>query len=116
MRMIFAFKECGSQSKKRIFSFKEIIRWIGARQTREVRINGEPYALNGRPYTTSDDGRCTRFNLFNEWVTKLPEDARVLYGPNIGISPTVIDRNDEAVSRIERIEVTFRYYPKTDGK
>ena len=34
MRMIFAFKECGSQSKKRIFSFKEIIRWIGARQTR----------------------------------------------------------------------------------
>ena len=82
----------------------------------EVRINGEPYALNGRPYTTSDDGRCTRFNLFNEWVKELPEDARVLYGPNIGISPTVIDRNDEAVSRIERIEVTFRYYPKTDGK
>ena len=34
MRMIFAFKECGIQLKKRIFSFKEIIRWIGARQTR----------------------------------------------------------------------------------
>ena len=78
----------------------------------EVKINGEPYKLSGRPYTTSDDGLCTRVNLYNEWVTALPEDARVLYGPNIGISPTVINRNDEAISHIEQIEITFVYEPK----
>ncbi len=79
----------------------------------EMKINGEPYKLSGRPYTTSDDGKCTRVNLFNEWVTQLPGDARTLYGPvSIGASPTVINRNDEVISHIETIEVTFVYGPK----
>jgi hypothetical protein len=38
--------------------------------------------------------------------------ARVLYGPNIGISATVLNRNDEIIGRIETIEVTFIYGPK----
>ena len=79
---------------------------------KEVLINGEPYALTARPYTTSDDGKCTRFNIFNEWVTSLPEDARVLYGPNIGISPVTIDRNDSCFAQVESIEITFVYGPK----
>ena len=79
---------------------------------RELKINGEPYTLKGRPYTTSDNGVCTRVNLFNEWVTALPADARVLYGPNISISPTVFNRNDEVFSHVETIEVTFVYGPK----
>ena len=78
----------------------------------EVLINGEPYKLSGRPYTTSDDGKCTRVNLFNEWVTALPADARVLYGPPISISPTVLNRNDDVISHIETISVTFLYEKK----
>ena len=78
----------------------------------EVKINGEPYHLAGRPYTTSDDGRCTRVNLYNEWVTKFPDDARCLYGPTMNISAVVLDRSDEIFSHIETIEVTFVYGPK----
>ena len=68
--------------------------------------------MSGRPYTTSDDGKCTRVNLFNEWVTAIPADARVLYGPPIGASATVINRNDEIISHIETISVTFLYEQK----
>ncbi|MBQ3669703.1 MAG: cellulase family glycosylhydrolase, partial [Clostridia bacterium] len=78
----------------------------------EMKINGQPYTMKGRPYTTSDDGKCTRVNIYNEWVTKLPEDARVLYGPNISISATPIDRNDPVFSEIRTIEITFVYGPK----
>ena len=77
-----------------------------------LKINGEEYHMSGRPYTTSDDGKCTRVNLFNEWVTSFPGDARVLYGPNIGISATVLNRNDEVIGRVETIEITFLYGPK----
>ena len=80
----------------------------------EIRINGEPYKMAGRPYTCSDDGRCTRVNLFNEWVQNPMgvAGARVLYGPNIGISATVLNRADAVMSHIESIEVTFIYGPK----
>ena len=78
----------------------------------EVKINGEAYKLSGRPYTTSDDGKCTRVNLVNEWVTAVPGDARVLYGPLISVSPTVLNRNDDVISHIETISVTFVYEQK----
>ena len=76
-------------------------------------FDGEKYALKGRPYTTSDDGHCTRANLFNEWVTKVPRDkARVLYGDLTGVSPTLINRNDPVISHIESIYITFVYAPR----
>ena len=79
----------------------------------ECLINGEKYTLKGRPYTTSDDGHCTRANLFNEWVTKIPRDkARVLYGDLTGISATLINRNDPVISHIESIYITFVYAPR----
>ena len=78
----------------------------------ECLINGEPYTFKGRPYTTSDDGVCTRVNLFNEWVTAVPDTARVLYGHPIGVSAQPLDRNDPALSRIETLTVTFRYAPR----
>lgn len=78
----------------------------------ECLINGEPYTLKGRPYTTSDNGICTRVNLFNEWVTKVPDTARVLYGPPVGASAQILNRNDPALSQIETISITFKYAPK----
>ena len=79
---------------------------------KSLRINGEEYTLKARPYTTSDDGVGSRVNIFNEWVTAIPADARALYGPNIGISPVIIDRSDEIFSHIRTIEISFTYAEK----
>ena len=71
----------------------------------EVRINGEPAELAGTPYTTSDDGRCTRVNLYNNWVGKAPGDARVAGGDISGATPVPL--KDYINTRIRTIEVTF---------
>ena len=80
----------------------------------EVVINGEPVKLKGRNYTCSDDGKCTRSNLYNEWVDMKTarSGARVLAGDLTGISATVLDRNLEAMQKIRTIEITFRYEPR----
>ncbi len=78
----------------------------------ECRINGEKVRLLGRNYTCSDDGKCTRTNLFNEWVDMKSLDKskiRILYGDFTGISATPLNRSDPAMSHIETIVVTFTY-------
>ena len=77
----------------------------------ELKINGEPVKLKGRNYTCSDDGKCTRTNLFNEWVDmkSARSGARVLFGDLTGISATVLDRELPAMQKISTLEVTFRY-------
>ncbi len=80
----------------------------------EVIINGEPVKLKGRNYTCSDDGKCTRSNLYNEWVDMKTarSGARVLVGDLTGISATILDRGLEAMQKIRTIEITFRYEPR----
>ncbi len=78
---------------------------------KEVRINGEVYRLKGRAYTTSDDGVCTRVNLYNEWVTSVPKTARLPGGNLAGATPTPINRNDEVIAEIKTIEIDFEYVP-----
>ena len=81
----------------------------------EVRINGEKVKLKGRNYTCSDDGKCTRTNLFNEWVDMkkvTKADARVLYGDLTGISATPLNRDLECMGHIETMEVTFTFAPR----
>lgn len=80
----------------------------------ELKINGEPVTLKGRNYTCADDGKCTRTNLYNEWVDMKTArtGARVLFGDLTGISATLLDRSLPAMSRIETLEVTFRYEPR----
>ncbi len=76
----------------------------------ECKINGEVYRFKGRPYTTSDNGICTRVNLYNSWVTKVPrESARVRYGDLTGTTPTPIDLNSAGMDQIKTIEITFWY-------
>jgi endoglucanase len=76
---------------------------------KEVDINGEPYTLDGRAYTTSDDGKCTRVNLYNGWVTAVPDDARLVGGTTVGANPCVLD--PEKLGNITTISVTFDYKP-----
>jgi len=80
----------------------------------EVKINGETVKLKGRNYTCSDDGICTRSNLYNEWVDmkNARSGARVMIGDLTGISATVLDRELEAMQKIRTLEITFQYGPK----
>ena len=78
---------------------------------KEVLINGEIYRLKGRAYTTSDDGVCTRVNLYNEWVTSVPKTARLPGGNLAGATPTPINRNDAVIAEIKTIEIDFEYVP-----
>lgn len=80
---------------------------------KEVLINGEHYKLHGRNYTSSDDGLCTRSNLYNEWVPAIPDDARTVGGGTQGCSPTVFHQDD--LGEIKTLEITFDYMPGEEG-
>ncbi len=70
----------------------------------EIKINGEPIEMIADGYTSSDDSKCTRVNLYNQWVSAPPEDAR---GAEEDSSATIIDIPDSF--EISDIEITFTY-------
>lgn len=78
-------------------------------EIKEVLINGEEYKLTGRPYTTSDDTKCTRVNLYNEWVSAIPDSARTAAGNAMYVSACVLDA--ATLGNVETIQVTFDYVP-----
>ncbi len=45
-----------------------------------VEIDGNPVEASGTAYTNSDDGKCTRVNLYNAWVSSVPDGARTVDG------------------------------------
>ena len=61
---------------------------------KEIEVNGTPYELTGTPYTTSDNGICTRLNLYNEWVTDIPDTARIMGGNAADAAATVVDNEE----------------------
>ena len=73
----------------------------------EILINGEPYEPAAREYTASDDKKCTRVNLFNGWVSSLPDDARTPDGNLDGCSAQImpLDKN----VKIETLTINFTY-------
>jgi endoglucanase len=77
---------------------------------KELLINGKPYALKGVPYTTADDKKCTRVNLYNGWVTEVPAEARSVVGNKSLLSPKLIDV--ASLGEVKSISVTFDYGPK----
>ncbi|MBQ8979017.1 MAG: glycoside hydrolase family 5 protein, partial [Oscillospiraceae bacterium] len=72
---------------------------------KSVKINGEDVQLEGKPYTSSDDSKCTRVNLFNQWVSKVPDTARTADGSSEGITATPLQVSDKRT--IKTIEITF---------
>ena len=70
-------------------------------------INGEPYELAGKEYTSSDDGICTRVNLYNAWVTKVPDEARTPDGSTEGCSAQIMPLGKK--DRVDNITITFTY-------
>ena len=73
-----------------------------------VEINGEPYQLIAKPYTASDDGKTTRVNLYNDWVTAIPDDIRTVGGSDV-VSPSPVD--PDALGQVKTISVTFDFQP-----
>jgi len=77
----------------------------------DVRINGESVAFT-KGYTSSDDGIETRMNIFNEWVSDLPADARSFDGNLEGASPRIIEK--DAFAEVVTFEIDFTLVPKSD--
>ncbi|MGN0650781.1 MAG: glycoside hydrolase family 5 protein [Oscillospiraceae bacterium] len=73
----------------------------------ELLINGEKYELAGKEYTSSDDGKCTRVNLYNAWVTKVPDDARTPDGDSTGCSAQIMPLGKK--DRVDNLTITFTY-------
>ena len=74
-------------------------------------INGQPAQLNGLPYTASDDGQCTRVNLYNVWISAVPGNARMARGDILQATAMPLDLTAQICPRIESIAVTFTYGP-----
>lgn len=77
---------------------------------KEILINGEPYDMLGKAYTTSDDGVCTRVNIYNGWVTGTPSGGRTPDGSLMGATAQLLDPT--TLGNIETITVTFTYIKK----
>jgi endoglucanase len=70
-----------------------------------ITVDGKELELIADPYTSSDDGHCTRVNLLNEWVPTPPDDARTVDGDTSNISAVIIDKNE--LVGIKNITVNF---------
>jgi endoglucanase len=77
---------------------------------KEIAIDGKMTMLTGKPYTSSDDGKCTRVNLYNGWVTSIPSSARTIDGDKTGINAVIINRDDW--KKITKLSITFYYGPQ----
>ena len=76
-----------------------------------IRVNGEAIEF-GKGYTSSDDGVTTRMNVYNEWVSALPEDARSYDGDLTDCNWIIVDK--EAFATVNSVEIDFSLLPVTD--
>lgn len=74
---------------------------------KEIKVNDEVCQLSGKPYTTSDNQICTRINLYNEWVTKVPETARTMDGSLNYATASILDNT--TLGQMKTISITFDY-------
>ena len=70
----------------------------------EVKVNGEAIDV-AKTYTSSDDGKELRSNLYNEWVTELPVDAKTADGDLTDATPKAV--SVDAFASVETVEVSF---------
>ncbi len=81
----------------------------------DIKINGASIDFKKNYFTTSDDGDCTRVNLFNEWVPasgiKNIKAARKADGNLADATACPLNRDSSVLSKIEKYEVTFTYGP-----
>lgn len=101
-----AFLAIGIQDAEKIFPGYTI-------ELKSVKVNGEKYEVTGKGYTSSDDGVTTRMNLYNEWVSAVPADARSFDGNIDEVSPTIVSKD---LTGVNKIEVTYVFAPDASSK
>ena len=74
---------------------------------KSFKINGEEKELDGKGYTCSDDGKCTRMNLYNQWVSKVPDEPRMTDGTANEASAQIWKAGKNEM--INTIEITFAF-------
>ena len=75
----------------------------------KVLINGNEYELATDTYTASDDGLCTRVNLYNAWVNDIPDDARDV-SENSSAVPMPLKKSDV----VNTLEIQFTFTEAAD--
>ena len=73
-------------------------------ELKAIRVNGEAVEFK-KGYTSSDDGVTTRMNIYNEWVSELPADARSFDGKTENAAPVIVDK--EAFASVKTVEADF---------
>ena len=69
-----------------------------------IKVNGAEIELK-KGYTSSDDGITTRMNIYNEWVSELPSDARSFDGDISDAAAVIVDKT--AFESVKTVEVAF---------
>ena len=79
-------------------------------EIKEIRVDGKPIKLTAKNYTSSDDGQEMRANIYNHFVSNIPEDAHTADGAvaagEFGEYSAMIISPDD-VSSWTKIEVDF---------
>ena len=57
-----------------------------------------------------DNKKCTRLNLYNGWVSSIPDEARTSDGDPASANPTGVILPED-YTQIKTISVTFTYGP-----
>ncbi|MBR1592282.1 MAG: hypothetical protein IJ666_04650 [Ruminococcus sp.] len=80
-----------------------------------IKVDGNEIAMTAKNYTSSDDGKELRSNIYNGWVNQLPEDAASTEGALVvdgtpteaaaAYSPVIVDKADFATWK--EVEVNF---------
>ena len=78
-------------------------------EIKEIRVDGKPITMTAKNYTSSDDGKEMRANIYNQWVNNFPEDAHTADGTVTGefgeYSSQIINLDD--FSSWSKVEVDF---------
>ncbi len=73
----------------------------------KILVNGEEIPLTAKPFTSSDDGKCTRVNIYNEWIPGISAGARTSDGSTEGCKAIIVDRN--RLHNMKTFSIVFRY-------
>lgn len=73
----------------------------------KILINNAPYELAGKEYTSSDDDKCTRVNLYNGWVNSVPDEARTADGDFTDCTAQIMPLDSKTA--VTSISITFTY-------
>ncbi|MCR4735572.1 MAG: glycoside hydrolase family 5 protein [Treponema sp.] len=101
----FAFCAIGIENGEALFPGYAI-------DIKEIKVNGKSVELSAKGYTCSDNGKTTRINLVNDWVSSVPKAGiRTPDGNLDGVKAVILDKGAGVFKNMKKIEITFEYGP-----